>query len=431
MAKRGLARTYEYRDKLWLKIQELEENPEKNKLMLGVLNANLESEEATIRCVEEGKPLLASWYGNAPEIYTAMGIHWYCVVQDIAHHVATGLNDLEECDKMAIPKDICTLLRLGAYAVEAGLVPTPTAAIAMMTPCDGLSVFHDVIRNNKEWRNVPFYGINPDYWNDEKSMDYCAGELKRMVSFIEKHTGCKLDIDRLREVVEESNKQYELWSEYNELRRAVPCPGGSFEGLIARGIAHTASCADPRGTSVLKDLVAGAEGRFREKKGWIQNERIRIFWLDNRPVWGNELARWLEKEWGANVVMDGFSYCPYTTTDISSEESMFKGLAKRAMDTPMLRQGRGMVGTLLDDIVRIVKDYKIDCVVFPGHMGHKDQSASVGLMRETCRDLNVPFLQLETDLYDPRYTPIDTVKNQMSQFFTAMGLGWGPNDNSP
>ncbi|NQT72808.1 MAG: 2-hydroxyacyl-CoA dehydratase [Chloroflexi bacterium] len=47
-----------------------------------------------------------------------------------------------------------------------------------------------------------------------------------MVAFLEEHTGRQLDIDRLREVIKESNKQYELWAEYNELRRAVPCPDG-------------------------------------------------------------------------------------------------------------------------------------------------------------------------------------------------------------
>jgi len=132
----------------------------------------------------------------------------------------------------------------------------------------------------------------------------------------------------------------------------------------------------------------------------------------------------LEGEWGANVVIDMFGFCPYTTIDTSSEDSMYEGLAKRALyDTPMIRQARGVAEYFLSDIARLVKDYKIDCVVWPGHMGHKDGAASIGMMRELCRDLGVPFLTLGVDLFDPRYTTVDTIKDQMSQFFTAMGLG--------
>jgi len=84
---------------------------------------------------------------------------------------------------------------------------------------------------------------------------------------------------------------------------------------------------------------------------------------------------------------------------------------------------RGTADTLVNDIVRVVKDYKIDCVVWPAHMGHKDGAASIGIMRQVCRDLGVPFLALGLDLFDKRYTSIDVLKNRFSEFFSTMGLG--------
>jgi hypothetical protein len=117
-------------------------------------------------------------------------------------------------------------------------------------------------------------------------------------------------------------------------------------------------------------------------------------------------------------------YAPYTLIDTSSEESMFRGLAKRNMcDLPMVRQVRGTADTLASDIVRVAKDYKIDCVIWPAHMGHKDGGASIGIMREVCRDIGVPLLTLGLDLFDKRYTTIDELKNRFSDFFTTMGLG--------
>jgi hypothetical protein len=35
---------------------------------------------------------------------------------------------------------------------------------------------------------------------------------------------------------------------------------------------------------------------------------------------------------------------------------------------------------------------KIDCVVWLGHIGHKDGAASISLTRETCRDFAAPCI---------------------------------------
>ena len=124
------------------------------------------------------------------------------------------------------------------------------------------------------------------------------------------------------------------------------------------------------------------------------------------------------------IAMDMVSYCPHELVDTSTEDAMFRGLAKRALQHgPMIHQARGLVDNVIADIRRIVRDYKIDCVIFPGHMGHKDMAATASIARETCRELGVPFLYIGMDICDKRYTSVDQIKDKISQFFTAMGLG--------
>jgi len=89
----------------------------------------------------------------------------------------------------------------------------------------------------------------------------------------------------------------------------------------------------------------------------------------------------------------------------------------------MIRQVHGTADIYAYDIERVVKQYKIDCVIWPAHMGHKDGAAGIGIMRQVCSDLGVPFLELGVDLLDRRYTPVDDLKVKSSQFFSAMGLG--------
>jgi benzoyl-CoA reductase/2-hydroxyglutaryl-CoA dehydratase subunit BcrC/BadD/HgdB len=426
---KGLDRIFEEISLIEMFIKFTEENPDDlSHLVLPQARFMLEAHRKTVDCVEQGEPFLAGWYTSAPEIYNAMDLHWYSVPAG-----AFGMGgleppkfkeDLEGIDQMMIPSDICTLLRLVMYFVEAELVPPPTAFIAAVTPCDGMAGVHEAIRNHPDWSDVPMFVPDPPYFEDERSVNYFAEELRRMVPFIQEHTGHEMDPARLREVVEESNKQYALWHEHNELRRSVPCPHGAGLGMGAFGIAQGLQCGRPEGTAWLQELVADAEKRIVENRPAIGNEKLRLVWFDLQPVWFGDLTPWFEEEWGATVVHTFFSHSPYTQIDTSSEETIFRGLAKRnLLDTPMIRQARGTVEVFSQDLTRIVNDFKIDCVIWPGHMGHKDGAAALPIVKQTCREIGVPLLEIGLDTFDRSYTPLDEMKNKISQFFTAMGIG--------
>ena len=245
--------------------------------------------------------------------------------------------------------------------------------------------------------------------------------MKDMVEFITRHTGKTLDMARLKRIVEETNRGYALWQEYNEIRRAVPSPHSYILPMSMFFQINTLAAGDPAKTSWYQDMVNDAERRVRENTPEVPDQKIRVFWYDIQPFFFGEIVSWLEQEWKAVIAMDMVSYCPYEQVDTSSEDAIFRGLAKRAFQHgPMIHQGRGVADNVIQDISRIVKDYKIDCVIFPGHMGHKEMAASTSLMRELCRDLQVPFLHIGLDVADARYASIDEIKDKISQFFTAM-----------
>ena len=402
---------------------------EMTSIHLGPVRNFIRRDKRTIECVESGEPLLASAFNNPAEILTAMDVHWYFL---FAQAFAGGFEnphiqeDLEALDKMPVPGDCCSLIRLGLRYLDAGLLPLPAAYLGVTEPCDGIIGVHEALRTHPEWRGVPSFGIDVPYWDDEHAVDYVAGQLRRMVEFITKHTGKTLDINRLREVVTESNEQYRLWQEYNELRRSKPSPHNYVLAQACFLMTNFEGAGRPDHTVWFRELVADAERRVRLNQPEVPNQRIRVLWFDLQPIYFDLIAPWLEQEWGASVVMDMVSYCPYKLIDTSTEESMFRGLARRLIsDPPMIRQARGLADNFLADINRIVRDYQIDCVIWPGHIGHKDGAASVSLMRELCRDMNVPFLHVGMDQFDRRYTSPELIKERVSHFFTATGLGDG------
>ena len=402
---------------------------EEDKLQMKLLNILLDSKETVIDCAENDKPFIAGYFCNAPELFHAMDLPWYMLMETpfLAASAPFLAEDIKGTEEIGLGSDLCTAIRLPIYYIETAQMPIPTCVLGLIYPCDGAPMLHQVMMHNKGWRDVPVYAADPPYTSDERAIDYFADELKRMVEFLQKHTGHSLDINMLKTVSEESNRTYSKWQDYNELRRAVPCPHGwGIGGAQAFAVSQCFVAGDPRCTDWFDQLYKCAELRVAKGEGIPGiEEKIRYFWFDIMPYgWVFELMPWLEEEWGAVLTMDMFGNFPYTLIDTSSEDAMFKSLAKRNLiDAPMIRQARGTAENFSNDIRRIVKDYKIDCVVWPGHMGHKDGSAAGGIMRETCRELGVPFLHIGLDLFDRSYTSPDEVKDRFSAFFRGMGLG--------
>jgi len=401
---------------------------EEMQLSRDVTQITVDRYDQVIRAAEEDKPFIGGYFCAAPEVYTAMELPWYLIMQTpfLAASAPYLMEDVDAAEAMGLGTDWCTACRLSLYYIEAGLSPPPTCMIGLLHPCDAATMLHQAVVRNEKWRDIPMFCTDPPYLEDQRGVDYFAGELKRMVSFLTEHTGKKLDLDRLREIVIEGNKQYELWMEYAQLRRAKPCPQGwGMGGPQCFAVAQIFEVGQPRGTEWFRKLVDITERKVKEKRGAIANEKIRYFWFDLLPFgWVFELMPWLEEELGAVMVMDMFGYTPYEPVDTRNEDTIFQGLAKRNLyQSPMVRQARGVADYFASDIARVVKDYDIDVVVWPGHMGHKDGSASVGIMREICSELKVPYIHLGLDLFDRRYTSPDECKDKLGKFFSAMGLG--------
>lgn len=390
-----------------------------------------QARDKVIRAYEEGRPFIANNYCTAPELGEAMDLPWFMLFD--APFTLMGRQTLpdviDESVAMGLGTDLCTAIRTNIYYVEKNLIPVPTAAVGFVFPCDGMPMLHQVMgHSSSSWKDVPLICPDPaPYFHDgnDRSINYFANELRKTARFLETHTGNKLDLDKLKMLIEESNKHYELWQEYNDLRRAVPTPHGhSMGGQTCYSLAQIFAVGDPKATIWFEELVKLAEKKVEAGEGVNKDkDEIRLFWFDLTPTtFAADFMPWLEEEYGAVIVMDMLGYHDYTTIDTSNEDEIWRGLAKRGLfDTPMVRQAIGTADGFVNDLVRIVEDYKIDVVIWPGHMGHKEMLGTYGIMREACRELDVHFFDIRMDIWDHRYTPVDQIKDKFSRFFSAAG----------
>lgn len=421
--KRGLPRWYEYKERFAAMSKAGFKGPDRDPVA-GILFYLLKGYvKDIIDAAEKGKPLVSTWYGNASEILAGMKIDSYCPVDMILGN-QPFTDDVELSHAGPTPEDTCGLLRQAAIAVTEGLVPTPTAMIAMLEPCDGQTTLHELYQKVPEWSAIPTFALDPPYGSTDDDYRYFAGELKRMIVFLEEQTGRKMDYRHLRKVCEETNKQYALWAEICELQHTVPAPLPSF--AIANAFPNLAQhmmVGDPKVTWFFRFMALATRQMVKKGTGALPDERVRIFWTDLPNAYGDALVNWLAEEYGAIVVNSTWGEgSVYTPIDTSSIESMLYGIARRNLnEVPMIRTNRGTIDLLAHDVKRGVADYKANCVIFPGHKGHKDLAASVGFIRDICRDAGVPLLALSTDLCDATYMPFDQVQRRISEFFETQG----------
>lgn len=144
------------------------------------------------------------------------------------HLGLTDYADAKECDRFNLDDKMCSLVRYAVYSMVNRLHPRPDCFVAMAEPCDGQLMLHQAFAECDYLKGVPVYTIDPSYGHTDKDFEYVAKQLKEMIAFIEKNTGAKYDVNKLREIVDETNKQYEIWAEVNELMRASPAPMPSF-----------------------------------------------------------------------------------------------------------------------------------------------------------------------------------------------------------
>jgi hypothetical protein len=383
--------------------------------------------DPVLNAVRNKQPLMASTDEFLPEVCVALDLPYYFTPK-IGADVCGGRKDaaqiIDAANGLGLDGMTCDLHKVGMYLLQTGKLPVPTLILTGNAPCDGCATVGEMMLNYKPWANLPRFSLDCPYSKDPESMAYIARQMKAAVAFLQEATGRTLDMDRLKKVYEESNKQCQLMFDIQELRRSKPCPLDWPWGMNTWRVGRQIMCGNPIGTDWLQRLYALALQQVRNKKG-VEGvtEKIRYTWFDAAPVFGNIVFPRLEKDLGAVYVVDLYGFTPpLTPIDTTNLDTICGSLAQRYMvETPMTRSAMSTSDVYCNDIVRLVREFSLDAVVMPGHVGHKDQSASREIVKETCRNIGVPFFFLGCDCFDARPMPPDKVYDKMSTFFEVLG----------
>jgi benzoyl-CoA reductase/2-hydroxyglutaryl-CoA dehydratase subunit BcrC/BadD/HgdB len=377
--------------------------------------------EETFRAMEEQHKKLC-WYEFCitPELFFAMDIHPF---NGELHTAVMNLGTPDTCWRFidaaeadGAPPELCALDKIIHGALLENEMPRVDFVVAASAPCDSSRIGYQMF---EQLTDCPFYRLDAPVEDSPEAYLYYAGELRRLIGFLEQQTGSRLDVDRLREVCEESNRASEALLELFELKRARPCPlsavvtGGMYMAMLTGlGLPQLS-----RYTGLLRDAAAEA---VRQGRGALTDERHRVLWYYVPVMFDIGLHEWLQERFGAVVIMDFLnSFFRQDPIDTTSVDTMLLGLARRGLETSMSRlrvDGHKLTERFLCDY----EHFGADCVVFPSAAGCKHVWGWLNLLRETCRERGIPICVFDIDLMDSRIHSADSVRMAIEEFFETM-----------
>ncbi|MBU1172867.1 MAG: 2-hydroxyacyl-CoA dehydratase family protein [Proteobacteria bacterium] len=286
----------------------------------------------------------------------------------------------------------------------------------------------------------PFYQLNyPQTLSDDRTEKYHIADYRAMIEFLEQQTGRKLDMDQLKEILEEIKIQDQLVADLEELHRLVPTPLPVIYNLMIYG-GRFMFAGDHKYTRLLTEMLQAAGEKAKKGLSGLRSgkEKIRAFlcyidhysmnlkfydWLDDHGIahMGGILSRTFT---AGSCYLDGLEGSAYAI-DTSSMEAILNSIAQMNARMPMVRSIRGQYdkpGMWLDETLSLVKMFKVDCVIYNGTPGCRN---TWGMVKPYAMDLEkhgYPTHIMNSDAFDDRVESWEATVERLDEFFNVRGL---------
>jgi benzoyl-CoA reductase/2-hydroxyglutaryl-CoA dehydratase subunit BcrC/BadD/HgdB len=295
------------------------------------------------------------------------------------------------------------------------------------------------------YRDVPLYvgGFYYPQWDplvDDKELreqermyvKYNTAELHELVRFLEKHTGRKMDWDKLAAHVELADRTWDLYVDNCELRKTVPTPMDTGLAMYTQQpLGFLLGTQEAYDYYMLMNKYL--KQRISEKKGVAEPEKYRLIWAGGLPSWfalGDFF--YFNKKGAAFAVEVTYRNCErIERLELPKTNDPLEHMAWRLVRfyTIWYDKARKRPGSLptVERIIDYIEDYGCDGVVF--HSAFSCRSWHAGLMhqaevlRKVYRD--IPILIMEGDIVDPSsYNEADT-HNRIDAFIETIEAAKG------
>lgn len=285
---------------------------------------------------------------------------------------------------------------------------TPTA------PCDNTYASYPFFQFYKK---IPLLAPDLPFLKEEKSYFYHGEQIKLSLEKLGEIIGQVPNYDRLRKVLELENRATTSQLELFELKRAIPSPVENMFNAMSAAAGIYLSGREEK-LHFYNDMLDIAKMRYSKGEHYGGEEKIRSIWPYMIIFFDLALCEWADRELGMSILFDIFNYNFADPIETQSDiEAMFYGMAKKAMEAPMVKQSAEFYYPFIDDCVRLAKEYSADCFIFTSHIGCKQFGSVPQILREALRDeVGIPMLLIDVDVGDARFASEKVIRDKINMF---------------
>ncbi len=337
-----------------------------------------------------------------------------------------------EAERNGHSEDVCTyvksdigMLRKGNIAPTGDPLPDPDVLLLSYTGCFTFLKWFELLRHEYDcdtiMLHVPYQG---DGEITDNMRNYVVKQLKEeVIPKLEKISGVKFDIDRLREYLRQSAQAEDDLVWVLESAKNKPSPIDSYFGAIYYvGPIFSAFRGTPEATDYYTALRREIEERVAAGKGPVTpdgdmgEEKYRIV-TEGPPNYTHMREFWkMFYEEGAVVVASSYA----------KVGGVYDYGFRHDPDRPLESLAEYCLGCYtnhsLPERVKMlegyINDYEADGLLINSIKSCNSFSAGqLLMMREVEKRTGKPAAFIETDLVDPRYFSASNVKNRLESYF--------------
>jgi benzoyl-CoA reductase subunit B len=351
-------------------------------------------------------------------------------VRHVAHEYLNEAEDFGYSPDICgyVKADVATQLRSGALPM--GRIPKPALAVCT-NACNtyikwaeiwermhGIPTFTIDVPGNRAAGLAPPPG-SPEFANDCR---YVAAQLRELVPVLERVSGVRFDVDRLRENMAHANSMNRDWRRLLELNRNRPAPFNALaDGTIYLGVAN-ALRGTAAGAAYFRDLVEEMEQKSAQGIGTATEERFRLIFVGVPcyPIFRRFSEMFTE-------LGGSFVHSTYLWFASGGSNTGFQC----RLDDPLEGLAEGLLVSLRDSmdsmffntgpLLEMVHGHAADGIVF--HPIKSCRTVSTGLAdsrRALLQSADVPSLFIESDMMDRRVVSEAQLKNRIDAFFEGL-----------
>ncbi len=329
-------------------------------------------------------------------------------------------------------EDVCTYVKADLGMMLGGEVgptgdpmPRPDLLLLSYTGCFTFMKWFELIRQKYNCEttmlHVPYQG---DGKISQNMRDYVVKQIKEnVIPSLERVSGVKFDIDRLRQYMKESAKAEGDLVQVLQSAKKRPSPiDGYFGAVYYIGPIFTAFRGTKEATEYYRVLRQEIEQRVREGKGpitpegEIAEEKYRLV-VEGPPNWTSFREFWkMFYDEGAVVV----------TSTYAKVGGVYDFGFRHDPDHPIESLAEYCLGCYtnlnlpqrIDMICKYIDEYQADGLLINSIKSCNSFSAGqLLILREVEKRTGKPAAFIESDLVDPRYFSAANIKNRLESYF--------------